>query len=181
MKRPEDERLAITSSLIQLKAIEIKENLLSRWDADKIKISALGSFKASKTWACLTGNQMGYLSSGTSNKWSCKQKANTKAYIKLHSRTPARLKKKRTEFTMEQKLAILQELETINAQNKVNSQPAITVEQFCQKYSTSKSTIHRWKQQYKSGLLQQLAVTSSGYPNLKRVSAFKLHLMKYEM
>ena len=179
MNRAEDERLAITSSLIQLKAAEIKEDLLGRGEIrDADEVAAVGAFKASKSWACLLGNQFGYLSSGASIKWSDVQKANTATYLEAHSRAPSRTKKNRMEFTAEEKLAILQELEDTNARNKTESQPAVTVEQICQKHSTSKSSLHRWKQQYRSGRLQQLATASSGYSNSKRISTDKLHVIK---
>lgn len=179
MNRAEDERLAITSSLIQLKAAEIKEDLLGRGEIrDADELVAVGAFKASKSWACLLGNQFGYLSSGASIKWSDAQKANTATYLEAHSRAPSRAKKNRMEFTAEEKLTILLELEETNARNKTESQPAVTVEQICQKHSTSKSSLHRWKQQYRSGRLQQLATASSGYSNSKRISTDKLHVIK---
>lgn len=182
MNRAEDERLAITSSLIQLKAAEIKEDLLGRGEIrDADELVAVGAFKASKSWACLLGNQFGYLSSGASIKWSDAQKANTATYLEAHSRAPSRTKKNRMEFTAEEKLAILQELEETNARNKRESQPAVTVEQICQKHSTSKSSLHRWKQQYRSGRLQQLATASSGYSNSKRISTDKLHVIKHAL
>ncbi|KAL3792934.1 hypothetical protein ACHAW5_006841 [Stephanodiscus triporus] len=182
MNRDEDERLAITSSLIRLKAAEIKEDLLGRGEIrDEDELAAIMAFKGSKSWACLMGNKLGYLSSGGSIKWSEQQKANTAAYLEAHSRTPSRAKKNRTEFTTEEKLAILEELEATNARNKSESQPAVTVEQICQKYSTSKSSLHRWKQQYRSGQLQQLAAPSSGFSSAKRISTDRLHLIKHAL
>jgi transposase-like protein len=179
MNQAENERLAITSSLIQLKAVEIKEDLLSRGEIqDADELAAIEAFKASKSWACLMGNQLGYLSSGASIKWSDEQKTNTARYIEANSRKPSKKRKDRLEFTAEEKLTILQELENTNARNKMQSQPAVTVEQICHKYSTSKSSLHRWKQQYRSGRLQQLATTSSGYSNSKRISTDRLHLIK---
>jgi transposase-like protein len=179
MKQAENERLAITSSLIQLKAMEIKDGLLSRREIhDADELAAIEAFKASKSWACLQGNQLGYLSSCGFMKWSDKQKTNTASYLETNSRKPSKKRKDRLEFTAEDKLAILQELEDTNAQNKAQSMPAVTVEQICLKYATSKSSLHRWKQQYRSGRLQQLAMTSSGHANSKRISTDKLHLIK---
>ncbi len=164
INRAKDERLAITLSLTQLKAAEIKEDLLSRGkihDADELV--AIGLFKASKSWACLLGNKFGYFLSGASINWSNVQKANTAMYLKAHLCTPSRTKKNRMEFTAEEKLTILQELEETNAWNKMEYQPAMMVEKICRKYSISKLLWHCWKQQYRSGQLQQLATASSGY------------------
>ena len=179
MKRAENERLAITSSLIQLKAMEIKDGLLIHGEIqDKDELAAIEAFKASKSWACLQGNQLGYMSACGFIKWSDEHKSNTARYLETNSRKPSKKRKDRLEFTAEKKLAILQELEDINAHNKEQNKPAVTVEQICVKYATSKSSLHRWKQQYRSGRLQHLATTSSGHANSKRISTDKLHLIK---
>ena len=166
LARPENEQMAITSSLIQLKANEIKDDLLKRHEAQESsevampsllseeEVTALKAFKGSKSWACLIGNQLGYLSSanpatGAPIVWSDVAKNNTALYLEQHSRKPHKAKKQRQEFTAQEKLMILQELEDTNAKHKAGGTTPITVEQICQKYGTSKSSLHRWKQQYK--------------------------------
>ncbi|KAL3756325.1 hypothetical protein ACHAWU_007276 [Discostella pseudostelligera] len=188
MNRDEDERYAITSSLIKLKAMQIKEDLLNRHYASQLadlltdeEVSALKSFLASKSWACQMGNHLGYLSSGSSIQWTSQAKANTALYIEEHSRNPPKPKKQRVEFTAEEKLAIVQELEETNVQNKALRKPAITVEDICRKYDTSKSSVHRWQQQYRAGRLQELATSSSGYSTSKRVFTCKLNVVKQDL
>ncbi|KAL7432913.1 hypothetical protein ACHAXH_001923 [Discostella pseudostelligera] len=188
MKRDENERLAITSSLIKLKAMQIKEDLLNRHYASQLadlltdeEVSALKSFLASKSWACQMGNHLGYLSSGSSIQWSNQAKANTALFIEEHSRNPPKPKKQRMEFTAEEKLAIVQELEETNVQNKALRRPAMTVEDICRKYDTSKSSVHRWQQQYRAGRLQELATSSSGYSTSKRVFTCKLNVVKQDL
>jgi len=184
LARPEDERLAITSSLIQLKATEIKEELLERHLAAPGVLAdeeavAIRAFKGSKSWACLMGNQLGFLSAARGViKWSDAAKSNTALYLDANSRNPPKPKKQRMEFTAEEKLGILQELENTNAQNKTDGAPLVTVEQICKKYHTSKSSLHRWKQQYKNGRLQELAEPGSGYKFSKRIFNDKLYVIK---
>ncbi len=189
MNRDENERLAITSSLIKHKAMQIKEDLLSRHYASQStedflsdeEVAALKSFLASKSWACQIGNHLGYLSSGASIQWTDQAKANTAAYLEEHSRDPPKPKKQRMEFTAEEKLAIVRELEETNVQNKAQRKPAITVEEMCRKYDTSKSSVHRWQQQYRSGRLQELATTTSGYSNSKRIFTCRLNVVKQDL
>ena len=193
MDRDEDERLAITSSLIKLKATQIKEDLLSRYNDSQStsesshllsdeEITALKSFQASKSWACQMGNHLGYLSSlGTSIQWTDKAKANTASYLKEQSLNPPKQKKQRMEFTAEEKLAIVQELEEANVENKAQRKPIITVDEICRKYDTSKSSFHRWQQQYRSGELQALANTTSGHWNSKRIFKCKLLALKKDL
>jgi len=177
------EQLAITSSLIQLKASEIKDELLKRHEVvpnvlTDEEVSALQAFKGSKSWSCLIGNQLGYLSTAGSVKWSDHAKANTASYLEQNARMPPKPKKQRMEFTAQEKLMILQELENTNVQNRTDGAPPLTVEQICKKYHTSKSSLHRWKQQYKTGRLQELAESGSGYCHAKRVFNDKLHVIK---
>ena len=193
MDRDEDERLAITSSLIKLKATQIKEDLLSRYNDSQStsesshllsdeEFTALKSFQASKSWACQMGNHLGYLSSlGTSIQWTDKAKANTVSYLKEQSLDPPKQKKQRMEFTAEEKLAIVQELEEANVENKAQRKPIITVDEICRKYDTSKSSFHRWQQQYRSGELQALANTTSGHWNSKRIFKCKLLALKKDL
>lgn len=181
LNKSEDEQLAITSSLITLKAIEFKNDLLKRHRettpnllSDE-EVVALEAFKGSKSWACQIGNQMGYLSAIGDVKWSDKARENTAAYLERHT-GPPKVKKQRMEFTAQEKLAIIMELE--DAKKSESRLPMLTVEDVCRKHHTSKSSLHRWKQQYKSGRLQQLAQSNSGYSNVKRVFADKFYILK---
>jgi len=137
------------------------------------EIGVLKRFQGSKSWACATGNELGYLSDRGENAivWSEKAKANTAAY--LHQmRPPPAAKKTRAEFTAQEKLRILKEMEA-----KDPDKPNLTVKQICQKYNTSKSSLHRWQQAYKSGKLQE-AVDSNGMGNAKRIFRDKLNPIK---
>jgi len=86
----DNDRLAITSGLIQLKATEIKNVLLTRsgvvcTDDEHANLLA---FKASKSWACVVGNQLGYLTNASVN-WSERNRVNTSAYIEMNSNNPS--------------------------------------------------------------------------------------------
>ncbi|KAL7531785.1 hypothetical protein ACHAXR_004232 [Thalassiosira sp. AJA248-18] len=217
LARGENEQMAITSSLIALKAIQIKDKLLKSHEEEVKKealwrlnrkdkeeeeegsttttappttdniltdeeVAALKAFKGSKSWACLIGNQLGYLSSTPAIQWSDAAKANTSTYLSQHARHPPKPKKTRMEFTAHEKLMILRELEDTNAQIRVEGNaPPLTVDQICKKYHTSKSSLHRWKQQFRSGRLQELAEVGSGYCNAKRVFVDKLQVIKKEL
>lgn len=83
----DNDRLAITSGLIQLKATEIKNVLLTRsgvvcTDDEHANLLA---FKASKSWACVVGNQLGYLTNASVN-WSERNRVNTSACIEMNSK-----------------------------------------------------------------------------------------------
>ncbi len=114
------------------------------------EIEVLKRFQGSKSWACATGNELGYLSDRGENAivWSEKAKANTAAY--LHQmRPPPATKKTRAESTAQEKLNILiKEMEA-----KDPDKPNLAVKRICQKYITSRA--------YKSGELQE-AVDSNG-------------------
>ena len=126
------------------------------------------------------GNELGYLSAVSAPKWSAKAKMNTTSYIEQHTSGDqvTKAKKKRTEFTAQEKLSILNELEYTNIEKKSENKKAMTVEEICTKYSTSKSSLHRWKQMHRSGRLQQLAAANSGHATSKRVSSDKYHMIK---
>lgn len=176
--KPEAEQYEINSPFIQIKTREIRDDLLRRHDAEPFleekEIEALKHFQGSKSWACVTGNELGYLSANKGENaivWSEKAKANTAAY--LHQmRPPPAAKKTRAEFTAQEKLRILKEMEA-----KDPDKPNLTVKQICQKYNTSKSSLHRWQQAYKSGKLQE-AVDSNGMGNAKRIFRDKLNPIK---
>ena len=183
LNQPEDQQLAITSGVIRVKANEIKEELLKRHQEmpnflTDDEVAALASFKGSKSWACTLGNQLGYLSAAGAPKWNDIAKANTNKYIEHHSGTESKEKKKRTEFTPQEKLAILNELEEINMGRKIENKSALSIAEICQKHKTSKSSLHRWKQQFRTGRLQQLAAANSGFANSKRIFNDKLHVVK---
>ena len=174
--KPEAEQFEINSPFIQVKAREIRDDLLSRHRIDPFleekEVDGLKHFQGSKSWACVTGNEMGYLSS---NKgaivWSEKAKSNTAAY--LHQmRPPPATKKTRSEFTAQEKLNILKEMRASHP-----DKPKLTVKQICEKYNTSKSSLHRWQQAYNSGKLQE-AVESNGMGNAKRLFRDKLNPIK---
>lgn len=175
--KPEDEQFEINSPFIQVKAREIRDSLLSRHSVEPFleekEIDGLKHFQGSKSWACVTGNELGYLSANKGANaivWSEKAKANTVTY--LHQmRPPPPAKKSRSEFTAQEKLNILKEMEASA------DKPKLTVKQICQKYNTSKSSLHRWQQAYNSGKLQE-AVESNGMGNAKRIFRDKLNPIK---
>jgi len=175
--KPEDEQFEINSPFIQVKSREIRDNLLSRHSVEPFleekEVDGLKHFQGSKSWACVTGNELGYLSANRGANaivWSEKAKANTATY--LHQmRPPPPTKKTRSEFTAQEKLNILKEMEASD------DKPKLTVKQICQKYNTSKSSLHRWQQAYNSGKLQE-AVESNGMGNAKRIFRDKLNPIK---
>eukprot|EP00986_Skeletonema_menzelii_P018205 scaffold26582_cov155-Skeletonema_menzelii.AAC.1 len=175
--KPEAEQFEINSPFIQVKAREIRDDLLSQHNAEPFleekEVDGLKHFQGSKSWACVTGNELGYLSANKGASaivWSEKAKSNTATY--LHQmRPPPAAKKIRSEFTAQEKLNILKEME--GSADK----PKMTVKQICQTYNTSKSSLHRWQQAFKSGKLQE-AVESNGMGNAKRIFRDKLNPIK---
>mmetsp|Transcript_4062 Transcript_4062/g.6259 ORF Transcript_4062/g.6259 Transcript_4062/m.6259 type:complete len:621 (-) Transcript_4062:82-1944(-) len=175
--KPEDEQFEINSPFIQVKAREIRDTLLSRHNVEPFleekEVDGLKHFQGSKSWACVTGNELGYLSANKGANaivWSEKAKANTVSY--LHQmRPPPPAKKTRSEFTAQEKLNILKEMEASA------DKPKLTVKQICQRYNTSKSSLHRWQQAYNSGKLQE-AVEANGMGNAKRIFRDKLNPIK---
>ncbi len=85
------------------------------------------------------------------------------AYLAAHACVPPMPKKAQVEFTAQEKLGILKQLEDVNARNKSEGAPPITVEQICIKYHTPKSSLHWWKQQHQRGRLQALTMKGLGY------------------
>lgn len=176
--QPESAQYEINSPFIQVKSREIRDELLRRHGDEPFleekEVDALQQFQGSKSWACVTGNELGYLSANKGDNavlWSEAAKANTAAY--LHQmRPPTESKKSRVEFTAQEKLDILKEMEA-NDPDK----PNLTVKQICQKYNTSKSSLHRWQHAYKSGKLQE-AVESNGMGSAKRIFRDKLNPIK---
>ena len=175
--KPEAEQFEINSPFIQVKAREIRDALLSQHNAEPFleekEVDGLRHFQGSKSWACVTGNELGYLSANKGANaivWSEKAKANTATYLH-RMRPPPAAKKSRSEFTAQQKLNILKEMEASA------DKPKMTVKQICEKYNTSKSSLHRWQQAFHSGKLQE-AVESNGMGNAKRIFRDKLNPIK---
>ncbi|KAL7546411.1 hypothetical protein ACHAWF_009748 [Thalassiosira exigua] len=187
--RPENERMAITSTLLALKAHQIRDELLrSNEEAAKKddlpnmllddEVKALKSFKASKSWSCAIGNKLGSLAGKNPMAWSEKSKANTAAYLDAHATSPPKPKKQRVEFTAQEKLAILEELDAALDRCRKEGRPLVTIDDFCKEHRTSKSSLHRWRQQHRSGKLAQLAARGSGFADSKRVFHDKLMNVK---
>ncbi|KAL9185267.1 hypothetical protein ACHAXT_003044 [Thalassiosira profunda] len=182
LQRPVDERLAVTSALLQAKAAELRTDLLAQHAATPgfladDEAAALTTFQCSKSWACATGNRLGYLRAPHAIQFGDKARQNTEAYLAQRG-APKPPKKQRTEFTASEKLAILRELEETNAKHKAEGKAALTVDEMCRKHSTSKSSIHRWKQQHRAGKLVALAAPDSGRAHVKRVANDRLAKVK---
>ncbi|KAL7496351.1 hypothetical protein ACHAWT_004589 [Skeletonema menzelii] len=110
-----------------------------------------------------------------------KAKLNTIAFLsKTHpdySATNPKAKKSRKEFSAVEKLAILKEMDPEQTAN-----PLLMAE-ICEKYSTSKSSVFRWKQQYRAGTLTQM-IDEEGRGGFKRdvvdkLGKVKMRLKKY--
>ena len=108
-------------------------------------------------------------------------KLNTLAFLsKTHpdySTTNPKVKKSRKEFTAQEKLNILFEMDPEQTSN-----PLVMAE-ICEKYSTSKSSVFRWKQQYRAGTLTQM-IDEEGRGSFKRdvndkLGKVKMRLKKY--
>jgi len=104
-----------------------------------------------------------------------KAKLNTLAFLsKTHpdySATNPKAKKIRKEFTAVEKLAIITEMDPQQTSN-----PLVMAE-ICEKYSTSKSSVFRWKQQYRAGTLTQM-INEEGRGSFKRDVNDKLSKLK---
>ena len=178
---PEQERYAIRSTFLQVKARELRNELLLLSSSTSTvsppstvspltstEIHALQNFKASKSWSCAIANSLGLLSI----PYTQEQEANSQRYLQqaatatsgpLVNTTPLELqqhynnhphkkqKKDRVEFTALEKLRILNEIEQINTQRKQDGLRIWSIEDICIRYGTSKSSLHRWKQQQRSG------------------------------
>ena len=177
----EDVRLAITSGLIQFKARQIKDELLKRHETAPELLSdeevvALKAFKASKSWACLVGNQLGYLTAATVT-WTDVERENTERHLEQHCHRSSKPKKQRMEFTAQEKLAILRIFEETQARPKEEGgKPPPTIDEFCKQHHTSKSSFHRWKHQAER--LRTLALDGSGRGAAKRVCVDRLSPIK---
>lgn len=110
-----------------------------------------------------------------------KAKQNTLAFLsKTHpdySTTNPKVKKSRKEFTAQEKLKILMEMDP-----EQTSTPLVMAE-ICERYSTSKSSVFRWKQQYRAGTLTQM-IDEEGRGSFKRdvndkLGKVKMRLKKY--
>lgn len=152
------EQIAISSSFIQAKSREIRDELLNKNETEEGKgclteeeVTAFKAFKGSKSWACQIGNHLGVLTV----QWTEAAKANVLNYLKHTSGAP-RQKKNRAEFTAQEKVDILEEIDRINAENKAARKPQMSVDEICEKWGTSKSSLHRWRQQYKEQSLQHV-------------------------
>jgi len=104
-----------------------------------------------------------------------KAKLNTLEFLsKTHpdySATNPKAKKTRKEFTAVEKLAIIAEMDP-----QQTSTPLVMAE-ICEKYSTSKSSVFRWKQQYRAGALTQM-IEEEGRGSFKRDVNDKLGKLK---
>ena len=107
-----------------------------------------------------------------------KAKLNTLAFLsKTHpdySATNPKAKKSRKEFTAVEKLAIIAEMDAEQTPN-----PLLMAE-ICEKYSTSKSSVFRWKQQYRAGTLTQM-INEEGRGSFKRDVNDKLGKVKMRL
>ena len=120
---------------------------------------ALKNFKGSKSWSCHIASTLGLLQT----EWSEASELNSQQYIsQAQSATIGPLsntvdikqpKKLRVEFTTAQKIHILNEIDADAMQCKSSGKHPMSVQEICQKYNTSKSSLHRWRQQQRSGLL----------------------------
>lgn len=110
-----------------------------------------------------------------------KAKLNTMEFLsKTHpdySASNPKAKKARKEFSAVEKLAILEEMDPEKTAN-----PMVMAD-ICEKYSTSKSSVFRWKQQYRAGTLTQM-INEEGRGAFKRdvvdkLGKIKIRLKKY--
>ena len=91
-----------------------------------------------------------------------------------YSTTNPKAKKTRKEFTATEKIAIIAEMDPQQTPNPLN------MAEICEKYSTSKSSVFRWKQQLRAGILTQM-VNEEGRGNFKRDVADKLGKVKMRL
>jgi transposase len=107
-----------------------------------------------------------------------KAKLNTLAFLSQshpdYSTTNPKAKKTRKEFTATEKIAIIAEMDPQQTANPLN------MAEICEKYSTSKSSVFRWKQQLRAGILTQM-VNEEGRGNFKRDVADKLGKVKMRL
>lgn len=145
------------------------------------ELNSLKSFKGSKSWACHVASQLGLLNT----PWSEAAEANSRKYMEeaqkassgplLGAASVKKPKKARTEFTTLDKMRILREIDETNSERKQNGQQIWSVEEICEHYGTSKSSLHRWKQQRRSG---QLDSSLQDGVNVKRIFKDRLVIIK---
>ena len=230
MEKSVDERLIITTPVVQAMACKIRDELLAEYDAavaeaaaaaaidandgqqdqqpklnlNEEEVNALRGFKVTKSWSGRVASSMGWLSQtrkkssnplqdgeqvdasiailGSTNTpedaASEKAKLNTLAFLsKSHPDYSAgnpKVKKARKEFTAVEKLAIVSEMDPEQTAN-----PLVMAE-ICEKYSTSKSSVFRWKQQYRAGILNQM-INEEGRGGFKRDVNDKLGKVKLRL
>jgi transposase-like protein len=146
------------------------------------ELKALQAFKGSKSWSCQIASQLGLLTTA----WSEAAEANSRKYLEdaASASTGAlagaadvkRQKKARTEFTAQDKVRILKEVDATNTKRMNAGQQVLTVEEICDIYGTSKSSLHRWRQQHKSGDLE--AALEEGCKDAKRIFKDRLSVVK---
>ena len=107
-----------------------------------------------------------------------KAKLNTLAFLsKSHpeySVTNPKAKKTRKEFTAVEKLAIVAEMDPQQTSNP------LVMADICEKYSTTKSSVFRWKQQFRAGTLTQM-INEEGRGSFKRDVNDKLGKVKLQL
>lgn len=107
-----------------------------------------------------------------------KAKLNTLAFLSQshpdYSTINPKSKKTRKEFTATEKIAIIAEMDPQQTAHPLN------MAEICEKYSTSKSSVFRWKQQLRAGILTQM-VNEEGRGNFKRDVADKLGKVKIRL
>jgi len=208
---PPEDQYAIRSAFLQVKARELRNELvanatirdeeIAQWkekyssvyfpaaDAEvcpepllsEMELNSLKSFKGSKSWACHVASQLGLLNT----PWPEEAEANSRKYMEeaqkassgplLGAASIKKPKKARKEFTTLDKMRILQEIDETNSQRKQNGQQLWSVEEICEHYGTSKSSLHRWKQQRRSG---QLDSSLQEGVNVKRIFKDRLLIIK---
>lgn len=104
-----------------------------------------------------------------------KAKLNTLAFLSRanpdYSSTNPKDKKARKEFTAMEKIAIIAEMDPQQTPTPLN------MAEICEKYSTSKSSVFRWKQQHRAGTFDQM-INEEGRGNFKRDVNDKLGRVK---
>ncbi|KAL7484171.1 hypothetical protein ACHAW6_009817 [Cyclotella cf. meneghiniana] len=146
------------------------------------ELKSLQNFKGSKSWSCQIASQLGLLTA----PWSEASEANSRKYLEEAAAASSgalagavdvkKPKKARMEFTASDKVRILKEIDESNIQRKNAGLPILTVEEICETYGTSKSSLHRWRQQHKSGQLD--AALEEGCTDVKRIFKDKLSAVK---
>ncbi|KAL3802079.1 hypothetical protein HJC23_010835 [Cyclotella cryptica] len=146
------------------------------------ELKSLQNFKGSKSWSCQIASQLGFLTAS----WSEASEANSRKYLEEAATASSgalvgavdvkKPKKTRMEFTASDKVRILKEIDESNIRRKNEGVPIWTVEEICERYGTSKSSLHRWRQQHKSGQLD--AALEEGSTDVKRIFKDKLSVVK---